>query len=89
MNQEFIIYLARQGLEMSLLVSLPVLAVTIIVGIIVGMLQAVTSVRDQTIGMVVKLLCVGATLLLAGHWMLQLSMEFTAKVFNQMQALGH
>jgi len=89
MNQEFVVYLARQGLEMALLVSLPVLLVTIVIGIVVGMFQAVTSVRDQTIGMVVKLLGVGVTLLLTGHWILQLSMDFTAKVFNTMQAVGH
>ncbi len=89
MNQEFVVHLARQGLEVALLVSMPVLLVTIMLGVLTGMAQAVTSVRDQTIGMVIKLLGVGVTLLLAGHWVLQLSMEFTTKVFNSMQAVGH
>lgn len=89
MNSEFVLFLGRRALETTLLLSTPVLAVTLILGLITSLLQAVTSIRDMTLGMVVKLVGVGVTLLLAGNWMMQVAMSYTSEVFAQVQALGH
>lgn len=74
---------------MTLLLSMPVLAVTLVIGLVTSLLQAVTSIRDQTIGMVLKLVGVGVTLLIAGNWMIQLATSYTNEIFAQVQALGH
>jgi flagellar biosynthesis protein FliQ len=89
MNTEFVLYLGRRALETTLLLSAPVLAVTLIIGLVTSLLQAVTSIRDQTIGMVLKLVGVGVTLLVAGNWMMQLAISYTSEIFGQVQALGH
>ncbi len=88
MDGEFVLHLGKRTLELALLLSAPVLAVAILVGFGVSLLQAVTSVRDMTLGMVLKMACVGVTLLLFGGWMMQTAVGFTLDIFSYMQSLG-
>jgi flagellar biosynthetic protein FliQ len=89
MDGQLVLYIGRRTLETAMLVSAPVLGVTLLVGLLTGVVQAVTSIRDMTLGMVVKLAAVGLALLVAGNWMVQVAMEFTTEIFNHMQAVGH
>jgi flagellar biosynthesis protein FliQ len=89
MNPEYVLHIGRRALEMTLLLSAPVLGVTLVVGFLAALLQAVTSIKDMTLGMVLKLACVGVTLLVAGNWMMQLAVSYTSEIFAQVQALGH
>jgi len=59
-----------------------------VVGIIVTLLQAVTSIRDMTLTIVPKLLAVGVVTLLFGGWMLQVLLRFTNEVFSHIQNIG-
>lgn len=74
-------------METGLLLSAPVLIVALLSGVVISLFQAVTAMRDMTLGIVVKIAAVGVTLLLAGGWMLQLAVGFTREVFDVMQAL--
>lgn len=89
MNEDMVLYLGRRTLEMTLLLSAPVLGVTLVLGILTAMLQAVTSMKDMTMGLVIKLAAVGVTLIIAGSWMIQTAMGFTNEIFNHMQSIGH
>ncbi len=89
MDSQFVIYIGRRALETALLLSAPVLVVALVVGFLTAMLQAVTSVRDMTLGMVVKLAAIGLTLILFGGWMMQVAVGFTTEVFNHLQLMGH
>jgi len=53
------------------------------------MLQAVTSVRDMTLGMVFKLAGVGIAVLLTAGWALQVVVDFTHEVFSHVEMMGH
>jgi len=89
MDGEFVLHLGKRTLETALLLSAPVLAVALTTGFAVALLQAVTSIRDMTLGTVLKIACVGLTLLLCGGWMMQVAVSFTQDVFNYMQSLGN
>jgi len=89
MDADLVLYLGRRALETALLVAAPVLAVAMVVGVLVAMVQAVTSVRDMTLGMVFKLAGVGVTMLLTSGWALQVVVEFTHEVFSHVQTMGH
>ncbi len=89
MNPEYVLHIGRRALETTLLLSAPVLGVTLVVGFLAALLQAVTSIKDMTLGMVLKLACVGLTLLIAGNWMMQVAVSYTSEIFAQVQALGH
>ena len=75
MSGEFMLYVAEEMLKTALLLAAPVLLATLVVGLGVALIQAITSVRDMTMGLVLKLGCVGLTLLVAGGWMMQVAVS--------------
>ena len=85
MDSGFTLYLARHTLEVALLVSAPILLTCLIVGVVVTLFQAVTSIRDMTLTIVPKLLAVGAVMILFGGWMLDLLLRFTYELFGYIQ----
>lgn len=87
MNAETILFLGRRTLETGLLLSAPVLIVALLSGIVISLFQAVTSMRDMTLGVVVKIAAVGITLLVSGGWMLELSLGFTQEIFDTIQSM--
>jgi len=89
MNGDLVLFIGRRALQTALMISAPVLISTLLMGLLVGMFQAVTSIRDMTLGMVLKLICVGVTLMICGGWMMNTALGFANEVFNQMQSLGH
>ncbi len=89
MDSNFALYLGRHTLETALIVATPVLLTCMIVGLVVTLFQALTSVRDMSLTIVPKLLAVGAMLLLFGGWMLQILLGFTNEVFGYIGTIGH
>jgi flagellar biosynthetic protein FliQ len=82
MNESTVIDLARETVYVALILAAPALAVGMIVGIAVAVFQAVTSVQEQTMTLVPKLLCVCITLLVIMPWMLTTLLEFTRRMFG-------
>jgi flagellar biosynthetic protein FliQ len=88
MNSSFILYLSRHTLETTLLVSAPILLTCIVVGVVVTLFQAVTSIRDMTLTIVPKLLAVGVVMLVTGGWTLDVILRFTNEIFGHIQNIG-
>jgi flagellar biosynthetic protein FliQ len=72
--------LARNGLTTALLLAGPLLGVAMLVGLVVSLIQAVTSIQEQTLSFVPKLFAVGVTFILLLSWMIQTMMRFTTEV---------
>ena len=89
MDSTFVIYLGRQTLETALLVSAPILLTCVIVGVLVTLIQAVTSIRDMSLTVVPKLLAVGVVALMSGNWMLSTMLAFANEIFGHIQNVGH
>ena len=70
MSYEFIIAFGRQAIETMLLVSLPVLGLSMIVGLIISIFQSVTQIQEMTITFVPKVIVTFLALLFFGSWML-------------------
>lgn len=88
MTGDLVLHLARETLQTALLLAAPILVITLTVGFLTAMLQAVTSIRDMTLGMVMKIASVGVALLIFGGWMLQVAVGFTADIFSQLQTVA-
>jgi flagellar biosynthetic protein FliQ len=88
MDTSFSLFLGRHTLETALLLSAPILSTCIIVGVVVTLFQAVTSIRDMTLTIVPKLVAVGIVTLIFGSWMLELALRFTAEIFSYIQNVG-
>ena len=89
MDSDFILYLGRQSLEVALMISAPVLLTCAVVGVVVTLFQAVTSIRDMTLTIVPKLLAVGVVMLVTGGWCLGIILKFTTEIFGHMASVGH
>jgi len=70
MTYEFIIAFGRQAIETMLLVSLPVLGLSMVVGLIISVFQSVTQIQEMTITFVPKIVVTFLALLIFGSWML-------------------
>jgi flagellar biosynthetic protein FliQ len=66
----------------------PPLLVALFIGLIIGLVQAMTSVQEQTLSFVPKLVGVALVYLFGGTWMWQILMNYTTEVFIRMVALG-
>jgi flagellar biosynthetic protein FliQ len=73
--------LARNGLTVAIMLAGPLLGMAMVVGLLVSLLQAVTSIQEQTLSFVPKLFAVALTFILLLSWMLQTMMRFTTEVF--------
>ena len=89
MNGDFVIYLGRGALEVALMVSAPILITCVVVGVLITLFQAVTSIRDMSLTAVPKLIAVGIVTLLFGNWMLSTLLKFTTEIFSHIQNIGH
>ncbi len=79
--------LSAETLYLALLMSTPALAVSLIVGLTVGVFQAVTQIQEQTLSFVPKLLAVGITLAVAGGWMGSEIVRFTSVLWNSIPTM--
>jgi flagellar biosynthesis protein FliQ len=81
-TEDFIIGFARQALETMLMVSLPTLLVSLIVGVIISIFQSVTQIQEMTITFVPKIVVTFLSLLLFGPWMLEKIVGFTREILQ-------
>lgn len=88
MTRDHTIELLRQTLAQATLISAPVLVTTLLVGLLVSLLQAVTQLQDMALGFVPKLLAAALVLLIAGPWMLQRLSVFATRLFVGIAHLG-
>jgi len=89
MDSSFVLYLGRHTLETALLLAAPILLTCMAVGVVVTLLQAVTSIRDMTLTIVPKLLAVGIVILVFSSWMLQVMLRFTNEIFGHIRNVGY
>lgn len=76
MTETQVMEIVRQALYLILKISAPVLLVSLVIGLVISILQTVTSIQEQTLTFVPKLLGILVTIMLAGRWMLNSVVEF-------------
>ena len=79
--------IGRQAIEVTLLISAPLLLTALIVGLIISIFQAATQINESTLQFVPKLVAMFAVLLLAGPWMLQYLMDYIQRLFGAIPQL--
>ncbi|HKQ81837.1 MAG TPA: flagellar biosynthesis protein FliQ, partial [Steroidobacteraceae bacterium] len=72
MTPETIMTIGQRALEITMLLSAPLLLVALVVGLLVGVFQAATQINEMTLSFIPKLLAMGAVMVIAGPWMLKL-----------------
>ncbi|MDR2729692.1 MAG: flagellar biosynthesis protein FliQ [Treponema sp.] len=75
--------LLRQGILEVLLLAAPLLASALIVGLVVAILQATTSIQEQTLTFVPKIIAILGMLALLGGWMMSSLGQYTTELFRR------
>lgn len=82
MTVEAVMDITSQALFLIIKVSLPVLLVSLCVGLAVSIFQTVTSIQEQTLTFVPKIVCVFLSLILFGNWMMTAMVEFMTTLWS-------
>jgi flagellar biosynthetic protein FliQ len=82
MNAEAITRILREGLVLVLLLSAGPMAVSMLIGLVVSVLQATTQIQEQTLSFVPKLTGVFLTIAVLGPWILAQTVSFTVVLFE-------
>ena len=85
MTQEMILKLAKDALEITLMISGPMLIVSLAVGILVSIAQVVTSIQDMTLSFVPRVIAVFLTFLFVLPWMLGTLLAFTGQLYGHLE----
>ena len=80
---------AQDFLHVALLISMPALVASLVVGLVVSILQTITSIQDQTLSFVPRLLAVGCVMLVCLGWILQMAVQFTMQMFLHASEVVH
>ena len=89
MNPDLAIDLFKSTVMFALYVVAPFLGVTLVVGLIASLVQSVTSMQEQTLTFVPKLIALAGLLLVLTPWLLRSLSEFTITILTRMGGLGH
>ena len=82
MTTEVVIDIAREALWLIIKCSAPLLLVSLIVGLVISIFQTVTSIQEQTLTIVPKILRIFITFILCGGWIMNNIVEFMQKLFE-------
>lgn len=82
MSEELVLEVGRHAIEVSLMVAMPLLVVSLVIGLLISLFQVATSLQDVTLTFVPKVVAVGLTIIVAGTWMLGVLVTFTRSLFE-------
>jgi flagellar biosynthetic protein FliQ len=88
MDQSQVMEVASKAMWVTLEVSMPILGVTLVVGLLVSIFQAVTQLQEPTLTFIPKVLAVVVVIVVAGPWMLNTMLGFTIDLWGVIPAIG-
>ena len=83
MNLETAVELFRQAVLSALMLVSPILITTIVVGLVISLIQSVTSIQEQTLSFAPKLFAVGGVLIVGSAWLMKTLMSFTVNIYQR------
>ena len=88
MTPDFVTYLTRETLVTVLYIAAPILGTTLVVGLAVGIFQAVTSINEMTLTFIPKMAVVALVLIILTPWFLDVLVRFTQEVIYQIPLMS-
>jgi flagellar biosynthetic protein FliQ len=82
MDTDTVVTLSTQAMSLALKISIPLLGVGLVVGVLISIVQAVTSIQEQTLSFIPKVLAMAAVLVIGGPWMLNQLLSYTSELWT-------
>lgn len=89
MNSDVALFWMQESMKIAVLLTAPLLGTALVVGVIISLLQAITSVQEMTLSYIPKIAAVGVVLLLLAPWLLEMLTDFTVQVITYIPAIAH
>ncbi len=89
MQESDALELTRRAIIVAMQLTLPILTVSLIIGVIVSLFQAVTQIQEQTLTFVPKVIVISLALIALGPWMLHTLVGFTAGLIHSLPTVIH
>lgn len=89
MNSDVALFWIQEALKTAALLTAPLLAAALVVGLIVSLIQAITSIQEMTLSYVPKMAVVALVLLFLGPWMMQILSDFTIHVIQFIPSISN
>ena len=87
MSPDTIIDLSQQALYVIAMITAPMLLSALAIGLLIGMFQAATSINEQTLSFIPKLMVLLLSIMVAGPWMLNLLLSYTRRLYLSIPGL--
>ena len=84
LDTSLVTQILREGIWVVLKIGGPMLVLSMAVGVLVAIFQAVTQIHEQTLGFILKLTVVVLVLLIGGGWMMENLLDYTRGIFTLM-----
>ena len=83
METSTVVDLAREALWVTLIVSTPLLGVALVVGVLIGVIQAATSINEMTLSFIPKLVAMALAIVLFGSWQITILTAFIRNIYHR------
>jgi len=87
MSQDQVISICISAMGLAMKLALPILMVSLVLGLLVSIFQAVTQIQEQTLSFIPKVVGLGILLIVLGPWMLDQMLTWTDELYSQIPAL--
>jgi len=87
MDIDAVMEIGRQAMTMAMMLTIPLLGASLIVGLVIAIFQAATSINEMTLTFVPKLMVIVLVLILAGHWMIGQLVDYTTRLIENIPFL--
>ena len=87
MTELDVVTLLREALFVTLKVSSPILITALVVGLVIGILQTTTSIQEQTIAFVPKLVAIFVIIVIFASWIIRVMTEYTRNIFFMIERI--
>lgn len=87
MDTAMVVNLGRESLLVAVMVASPLLGIALAVGLLIGIVQAATSINEMTLSFIPKLAALVVVLMLLGSWQISVMVDFTRRLFERIPTI--
>lgn len=87
MTPETVMTIGRQALELTIVISAPILLAALVTGLLVSIFQAATQINEMTLSFIPKLLVMFLVMILAGPWMISMMVDYMRQLFSSIPGI--
>ena len=87
MDTAMVVDLGRESLYVAVLIAAPMLGIALVVGLIIGIVQAATSINEMTLSFIPKIAALVLVMIGLGSWQISVIVDFTRRIFERIPTL--